>query len=294
MTDTTLLQLEDEQNENQKTIQTDYDGAWKQILDLYLPAFMEFFFPEVYAQIDWPQGYEVIDQELHKIKRYSKRSKRFADKLVKVWRLDGNEQWVLIHIEIQSQQETGFEERVFVYFYRLRDVHEVPVASFVVLGDTTQDWKPDEYKEEMWGTELNFKYPVVKLRDYWKRWDELEQSKNPFATVVMAHLQTQRSHNDPDARYEMKLNLIRRLFKLGYEREEINNLFKFIDWLMWLPEEQEITLYQEVIEMEEGEYMTYVPMEERVYRSGAWPPRSRTTGSTIQARAGDAACRSPI
>jgi len=177
-------------------------------------------------------------------------------------------------------------------------------------GDTTQDWKPDEYKEEMWGTELNFKYPVVKLRDYWKRWDELEQSKNPFATVVMAHLQTQRSHNDPDARYEMKLNLIRRLFKLGYEREEINNLFKFIDWLMWLPEEQEITLYQEVIEMEEGEYMTYVPMEERVYQialkrgqrsgawskrgSGAWPPRSRTTGSTIQARAGDAACRSPI
>jgi len=93
MTDTTLLQLEDEQNENQKTIQTDYDGAWKQILDLYLPAFMEFFFPEVYAQIDWSQGYEVIDQELHKIKRYSKRSKRFADKLVKVWRLDGNEQW---------------------------------------------------------------------------------------------------------------------------------------------------------------------------------------------------------
>jgi hypothetical protein len=31
--------------------------------------------------------------------------RRLADKLVKVWRRDGEEVWVLIHIEVQGQVE---------------------------------------------------------------------------------------------------------------------------------------------------------------------------------------------
>ncbi|NEO01472.1 MAG: hypothetical protein F6K50_40605, partial [Moorea sp. SIO3I7] len=40
---------------------------------------------------------------------------READKLVKVWRTDGQETWVLIHVEVQSQYESVFAERIYVY-----------------------------------------------------------------------------------------------------------------------------------------------------------------------------------
>ncbi|NEP60193.1 MAG: hypothetical protein F6K31_24855, partial [Symploca sp. SIO2G7] len=41
--------------------------------------------------------------------------RRAVDKLVKVWRKTGEEQWVFLHIEVQSQYDTDFRERVYIY-----------------------------------------------------------------------------------------------------------------------------------------------------------------------------------
>ena len=47
---------------------TDYDSPWKEMLDGYFPAFMAFFFPEAYRDIDWDRGYESLDKELQQIR----------------------------------------------------------------------------------------------------------------------------------------------------------------------------------------------------------------------------------
>ena len=57
-------------------------------------------------------------------------SKRIEDKLVKVWRVSGEQVWVLVHIEVQSQSEKDFAQRMYVYNYRLSDQFNRPVASF--------------------------------------------------------------------------------------------------------------------------------------------------------------------
>jgi hypothetical protein len=46
-----------------------FDSPWKEMLDLYFADFMAFFFPEAYADIDWAQGYEFLDQELQQVVR---------------------------------------------------------------------------------------------------------------------------------------------------------------------------------------------------------------------------------
>ncbi len=46
---------------------------------------------------------------------------RLVDKLVKIYRSSGEEAWVLIHVEVQSQPESGFAERMYVYNYRIYD-----------------------------------------------------------------------------------------------------------------------------------------------------------------------------
>jgi hypothetical protein len=181
-----------------------FDSPWKEILEVYFEDFILFFFPQIHAEIDWSRGYDFLDQELAQVVRDAELGKRLADKLVKVWKLNGEETWVLIHIEIQSQEEGQFGERMFVYYYRLRDKYSLPIASLAILGDERDTWRPEPFENELWGCEVSFRFPIIKLLDYLPRWAELEASHNPFAIVVMAHLKTKETRNDAVARKEWK------------------------------------------------------------------------------------------
>src|SRR5688572_23161329 len=99
----------------------EYDSPWKNALDEYLPAFMELFFPAAQREIDWTRGYEILDTELQQIVRDAELGMRRVDRLFKVWRTSGEEAWILIHIEIQSQRDAGLPKRMFVYHYRIFD-----------------------------------------------------------------------------------------------------------------------------------------------------------------------------
>ncbi len=113
----------------------DYDSPWKEILDGYFPHFMAFFFPEACADIDWSRGYESLDVELQQLAQDASLGRRFADKLMKVWRRTGTSQMVLVHTEVQGQRERNFPKRLYVYHYRIFDRYDCPVVSLAVLGD---------------------------------------------------------------------------------------------------------------------------------------------------------------
>ena len=243
---------------------TDYDSPWKEMLDEYFPAFMAFFFPEAYQDIDWARGYESLDQELAQIVRDAELGKRLADKLMKVWRRSGEEQMVMIHTEIQGTSEEPFAKRMYVYNYRTFDRYDRPVVSLAVLSDTRRDWRPNQYGYQLWGCRVGIEFPVVKLRDYRKRWSELEQSDNPFAIVVMAHLQTQATRRNPEARLNEKLRIVRRLYERGYSRQDILNLFRFIDWVLVLPAGLEARFQVELAQFEAERNMPYVTSVERM------------------------------
>lgn len=190
--------------------------------------------------------------------------RRFADQLVKVWRLGSEEAWVLVHVEVQSQEESTFEERMFVYFYRIYDRYRRQVVSLAVLGDTRSTWRPNQFSYALWGCEVSFRFPVVKLLDYQQQWTVLEASRNPFATVVMAHLQAQETRLDAQGRLVSKLALTRRLYEQGYERQDVVNLFCFIDWVMNLPAALEQEFWQAVRNLEEERRMPYITSVERI------------------------------
>jgi hypothetical protein len=83
---------------------TDYDSPWKEALDRYFEACLDLFFPQAHADIDWGRGCEMLDKELQKIIRQAKQGRRVVDKLVKVWLKDGQEKWLLIHVEVQARR----------------------------------------------------------------------------------------------------------------------------------------------------------------------------------------------
>ena len=192
---------------------------------------------------------------------------RTVDKLVKIWLLDGLETWILVHIEVQAQVDPDFEERMFVYNYRIFDRYHRRVVSLAVLADDSKKWRPDEFSYSLWGCEMRFRYPVVKLLDYQKNPDLLaDAGRNPFVVVVRAHLSVLESGKDPDELFKRKFALVKDLYTAGYSRADIVELFRFIDWLMALPAAHERLFWKKLSKYEEGKKMPYVTSVERIGR----------------------------
>jgi len=242
----------------------DQDSPWKDILRQYFPEAISFFFPQTAAQIDWTQPHEFLDKEFQQIAPEAEIGKRYADGLVKVWLKRGEELWLLVHIEIQSQAEAHFAERMLVYHLRIFDRFHSHATSLAILCDSNAKWRPNQYYFGNVDTELTFRFGMVKLLDYRDRSLELEQSSNPFAVVVMAHLKAQETRRNSKRRKDGKLSLIRQLYEKGYERREIVNLFRFIDWVMRLPKGLENEFWRELKVYEEERRMPYITSVERI------------------------------
>jgi hypothetical protein len=248
----------------------DYDGPWKEALDLYFEAFIALFFPAMHGEIDWRRPYVTLDKELQKVTPDAEQGRRFVDKLVQVWRIDGQEEWVLIHLEVQAQEESQFALRMFVYNCRLVERYNRPVVSVAVLADEDPRWQPQGFRRELWGCSTDFRFPIVKLLDYAAQSDALEQSDNPFAKFVLAHLKTLETRRDDDTRFAWKLRLVRGLFERGLAADEIRKLFRLIDWLMALPSALEEQFRDELTRIQEEKHMPYVTSIERLAKEEGW------------------------
>ena len=94
----------------------------------------------------------------------------------------------------------------------------------------------------------------------------LTETRNPFATIVRAHLQAQQTRGDSIARFAEKLGILRGLYRQGYSREQIVGLYRFIDWVMALPPALERRFLDQVEAFEEENQMPYVTSAERIGR----------------------------
>jgi len=240
-----------------------FDSAWKEIFDVYFKQFVDLCWEEKYSEIDWAKGYKMLDKELIKIARNAPSKNRVIDKLIQVYRKNGEEAWVLIHLEVQGSYDSDFEERMFIYRYRLHDLYRKPIASMAVLTDSNVAWRPSSYRMELWDSYIETRFVTIKLLDYSNRIPELEASTNPFASVILAQLSAMEKQ-EPVERLISKLELTKRLYKQGLGKDYILNLYKFIDWIMALPPELELKYHQAIEEMEEELEMAYSTTAERV------------------------------
>ncbi len=189
---------------------------------------------------------------------------RRLDQLFKVWRKDGGEAWLLVHIEVQGRKENKFPERMFVYGYRIYDRYRRPVVSLAVLCDEDPNWRPERFDAGEWGSSLGIHFLTAKLIDYRAREAALERDRNPFAAVVLAQLKELETRRDPAARCGWKSRLIKGLYDRGLSADEVRELFRLLDWMLQLPEGLEEQFRQDMERFEEEQRMPYVTSIERL------------------------------
>lgn len=241
---------------------SDYDNPWKMIVERQFEACMAFYFPHVYAVIDWAVEPKFLNQELQKIMGENKEKNRRADCLVEVRLLDGSDVWLLIHIEIQNKKDDEFEERMFIYFYRIYDKFKRYPVSLAILTDGDPNWRPHQHYRNTLNCVVTLDFPAVKLLDY--DLDALKSSTNPFAFVTRAHLETVAVGKSDDRLYASKFRLMRLLLKSNYGRQEIENLIQFINWIMLLPTALEAQLQTDVNAVDKEGYEMYMTNWDRV------------------------------
>ena len=146
------------------------------------------------------------------------------------------------------------------------DKYNKKVASFAILGVDNPNWRPDSQGYELWGTQAGIYFPVVKLLDYSARRSELEQNPNPFATVVLAHLDAQETSQNPGERKDRKFQFVKRLRQRGWSETQVRRLFRVIDWMMELPDPVAVAFWKQVKQYEEKEHMPFITTPERFGR----------------------------
>lgn len=138
------------------------------------------------------------------------------------------------------------------------------VVSIAVLIDSNRNFRPARFRMELFGCEIRFTFPVVKLLDFDS--EETEKNGNPFAIVTRMQLAKLKSERDVERLYSFKMELTKELYLRNYSKEQVIRLYRFIDYVLKLPKLKALQFKQELELFEEGRRMPYVTSTELIAR----------------------------
>jgi hypothetical protein len=164
---------------------------------------------------------------------------------------------------VQTYKEKGFEKRLYVYNYRIFDRYDKQVITLIILADDDPKYNPQVYEQKLWNFELTFKFPTRKLLNY-KDKLQLDKAVNPFEIITYAHLKNLETKKNPKDRLFWKITLVKLLYEKGLKKQDILNLYRFIDWIMGLPEDLTEKFTDEIHKYDEEGKMRFVTSFERV------------------------------
>ena len=171
---------------DQKKPRRKNDELLKGAFEDNFPDFLRFIYPDADEILDFEKGIAFLNNELFAIipSRKRKGGERRADLLAKLYLKDGTETWILLNVEIEGGSDHNFAHRVFQYNYRIRDRHNVSVASIAVFTGKKSQIRPTAYLDELLETVLSFKYTAYHIFDH--KEDALLKSRNPFSLIALA------------------------------------------------------------------------------------------------------------
>ncbi len=211
------------------------DTLWKSILEDIFEDFLLFFYPDAGSYFDFSKDFEYLDKELEQLFPPEDNSyqTRFVDKLVKVHCQNGDNEWILVHVEVQGYRDPDFGRRMFTYYSRILDKYDKPITAFAIFTESNAAFKPYEYHREFLGTSVLYRFNAFKILDQ----DEqiLRESDNPFAVVVLTALMALRCKSiSEDDLLSLKIGLAKDLLNRNFPKPKINNLLTFLRFYIHL------------------------------------------------------------
>ncbi len=217
-----------------------HDSPWKVTVEKLTRSFLEVTFPDVAAGIDWSVEPKSLEQELLEITPASEIGAKRVDKLLKVRLLDGTDQWLYLHIEVQMRYDPDLPKRLFIYHYRIFDKYGVSPITLAILGDSSRKWRPTSYHYQSLGCGITFLFRICKTIDFKGKLDDPRYRHQQALFIIAAHLGTQKHRQNPQQLSAYRLELTVKFHNEGYSLSDNHLLHHLIDWLMPLPDDLKI------------------------------------------------------
>lgn len=210
----------------------DHDRIFKELIRTFFMEFVELFLPEVHADLD-QSSIEFLDKEV--FTDVTSGEKHEADLIVKA-RFRGQESFFLFHIEAQAddRKKPPFPKRMFTYFARLHEGHDLPVYPVVIFSyDSPLRPEPETYRVEFPGfTVLEFNFRVIQLNRL--NWRDFLNHPNPLASALMAKMRMTRKE-----RQQAKLECLRLILTFKLNPAKMQMLTGFVDTYLRLGDDEE-------------------------------------------------------
>ena len=221
------------------------DTLWKGILEDFVEEFIQFFFPDLIAAIDWAKPMIALDKELQQLSVENKSKKRLADKLFKVFLQDGTEQWILIHVEAQGYHDEDLPKRMFQTFYRLQDRYQKPIVSLIIYTNKNKSQHHQSYHYQRYGMELIYKFHTFSLVDHTP---EMLQNRNGIFAIILEaawYDLLDKSITDEE-RLAQKIAIARKILKLEYSKKKLQYLLDFVKFYVQFKEDDNFSKFDEI------------------------------------------------
>nr|WP_165444917.1 hypothetical protein [Gracilibacillus phocaeensis] len=187
---------------------------------------------------------------------------------------------------MQAVGNKKFARRMFPYFYRIYKKHTEPIYAIALFTDASEANYENQFHDAFYGTEITYRYNTYHF--YGKDEEELKQSSNPFALVVLAGIYASKKTTGKDdkrmseeqkkqKREETKFDHKKILVDLVYEKyrhrpKYLSALLYFIDYIMKLPDELQEQFYESLpIIQTEKEGKNVMEMEKLRDTPDIWP-----------------------
>ncbi len=231
------------------------DILWKGILEDIFDDFLKFVYPDAGKVFDLNKGFEFLDKELEQVfpPENGEYSPKVIDKLVKVFTKSGNEEWILVHIEVQGQYQKDFGSRMFTYFYRILDKYQKPIVAYAIFTEANTKERPDRFMIDFMGTSLQYKFNTYKIVN--QNDGDLLANDNPFALVVLtaktalAGKNIKNSYERDELLLGLKLKLAKLLLTRKIAKEKIRVLMNFLRYYVSFENPDINTKFEQEVEI---------------------------------------------
>ena len=165
----------------------DHDQLFKTLIKEFFKEFMELFFADIAARIDFSHV-EFLDKEHFTDTQKGKH--RYMDFVAKVMIIAGGEEYILIHTEFESTRPIrSFPEKMFKYYCQLYLRMGLPIIPIVVFSDDAK-WRtlPPQSFTIAFNKQryLDFFFHRIKLKNM--DWKQFLKQNNPLAYALMAKM----------------------------------------------------------------------------------------------------------
>ncbi|WP_342514443.1 DUF4351 domain-containing protein [Sporosarcina sp. FSL K6-1522] len=239
-----------------------HDQIFKELIHNFFIEFLDVFFPEVHAGIDF-KSIKPLSEELYT--DLIKGENRRVDIIIEA-KLKGTDTLIIVHVEPQSTYQEDFHKRMYLYFSLLYNKYRksiLPIAIFSYDGKHTEY---DQFTMEFsFFHVLTFNFLMLELKK--KNWRDYTKSDNPVAAALFGKMGYRK-----EDKVQIKLEFLKMLVRMQLDPARTRFVNDFFEQYLKLDDEEEEELMQEVIRLEsEGEIkFTQLPnyWEERGIRKG--------------------------